>query len=78
MASVPNQTKFSTLWQRKNVEVEFDILGITETHLNEDISNELTRIHGYNMVRRDRSNGLKGSGVVIYYRNNLNIFEDLK
>lgn len=59
-------------------EVEFDILGVTETHLTEDISNELIRIHGYNMVRRDRSNGSKGGGVVIYYRDNLNIFEDLK
>ena len=59
-------------------EVEFDILGITETHLTEDISNELIRILGYNMVRRDRSNGSKGGGEVIYYRDNLNIFEDLK
>ena len=31
-------------------EVEFDILGVTETHLTEDISNELIRTHGYNMV----------------------------
>ena len=54
-------------------EVEF-----TETHLTEDISNELIRILGHNMVRRDRSNGSKGGGVVIYYRDNLNIFEDLK
>ena len=59
-------------------EVEFDILGVTETHLTEDISNELIRTHGYNMARRDRSNGLKGGGVVIYCRDNLNIFEDLK
>ena len=59
-------------------EVEFDILGVTETHLTEDIPNELIGILGYNMVRRDRSNGSKGGGVVIYYRDNLNIFEDLK
>ena len=32
-------------------EVEFDILGVTETHLTEDISNDLIRIHGYNRVR---------------------------
>ena len=54
-------------------EVEFDILGVTETHLTEDIPNELIRIHGYNMVRTDRSNGSKGCGVVIHYRDNLNI-----
>lgn len=59
-------------------EVEFDILGVTETHLTVDLSNELIRIYGYNTVRRDRSNGLKGGGVVIYYRDNLNISENLK
>lgn len=59
-------------------EVKFDILGVIEIYLIEDILNELIRIFGYNMVRRDRLNGLKGGGVVIYYCDNLNIFEDLK
>ena len=58
-------------------EVKFDLLGITETHLTDDISNNLIKIIGYDLARRDRS-GSKGGGVVIYFREDLNVYEDLK
>ena len=58
-------------------EVKFDLLGITETHLTDDISNNLIKIIGYDLARRDRS-GSKGGGVVIYFREGLNVYEGLK
>lgn len=58
-------------------EVKFDLLGITETHLTGDVSNNLIKITGYDLARRDRS-GSKGGGVVIYFREGLNVYEDLK
>lgn len=43
--------------------VKFDLLGITETHLNSSISDDWIKISGYNLVRRDRDSC--GGGVLI-------------
>ena len=40
----------------------FDILAITETHLNCKISNSQLEIENYKMVRRDRSSEMVGGG----------------
>ena len=45
--------------------VNFDILGITETHLSESVSDNWIRIPGFHLVRNDRDN--RGGGVLIYY-----------
>ena len=58
-------------------DVEFDLLGITEAHLTDEISSYLIKVTGYNLARHDRT-GSKGGGVVIYYRKGLNVYEDLK
>lgn len=47
----------------------FKILGITETWLQEDISNDVISITGYNLVRRDRQ--FRGGGVALYIGTNL-------
>ena len=50
--------------------VKFDLLGITETHLNTNISDDWIRIPGYNFVRNDRdSRG--GGGVLMYFKEDL-------
>ena len=52
--------------------VKFDLLGITETHLNSSISDDWITIPGYNLVRRDRDSW--GGGVLIYFQQDLTIY----
>ena len=50
---------------------KFDLLGITETHLNPSISDDWIRISGYNIVRKDRDS--RGGGVLIYFKEDLTV-----
>ena len=54
-------------------EEELDIVGITETWLNDKISDEELHIKGYTLLRNDRNDNIKsrGGGVVLYVRNEL-------
>lgn len=54
-------------------QASFDILGISETHLREDIPDEWITINGYSFVRRDRDSG-PGGGVLTYFRANLTAY----
>ena len=54
-------------------QASFDILGISETHLREDIPDEWININGYSFVRRDRDSG-PGGGVLIYFKANLTAY----
>ena len=56
-------------------ECKFDIFGITETHLHKDISNIEVAVDGYQLIRKDRSNGTAWGGVVIYAKESLNAYE---
>ena len=50
-----------------------DILAINETRLHEVISDDVIRIEGYDIVRRDRPlNGRNGGGVCFYIRTSIN------
>ena len=50
-----------------------DILAINETRLHEEISDDVVRIEGYDIVRRDRPlNGRNGGGVCFYIRTSVN------
>ena len=49
--------------------VNFDILGITETHLNESVTGNWIRIPSFHLVRNDRDN--HGGSVSIYYKESL-------
>ena len=49
----------------------FDILAITETHLDRKVSNSQLEIENYKMVRRDRSLGMVGGGCLVYIANHL-------
>ena len=48
-----------------------DILTLNETRLDNNISDKYIEISGYEIVRKDRNR--VGSGVAIYYRDNLNV-----
>ena len=54
-------------------QASFDTLGISETHLREDIPDEWININGYSFVRRDRDSG-PGGGVLIYFKANLTAY----
>lgn len=49
---------------------KIDIICITETWLNDNISNEVVAVEGYKLYRHDRSNN-RGGGICIYCKNNL-------
>ena len=49
----------------------FDILAITETHLNQKISNKQLEIDNYKIVRRDRNSGAAGGGCLVYINNHI-------
>ena len=55
-------------------ETSFDILGLTETHLNNKIEEDQISVDGYKMVRKDRISGSWG-GCVMYYKKCLNVIE---
>ena len=48
-----------------------DIIIVTETWLNDNISNNEILSIGYNIIRKDRSSGKRGGGVLIALRNNI-------
>ena len=52
--------------------VKFDLLGITETHLNSSVSDDWIRISGYNFARKDRDS--RGGGVLIYFKEDLTVY----
>ena len=52
--------------------VKFDLLGITQTHLNSSVSDDWITIPGYNLVWRDRDSC--GGGVLIYFKQDLTVY----
>ena len=53
-------------------ESKLDILSITETHLDGEISTEELAITGFKAVRLDREDR-EGGGCMIYYSENLHV-----
>ena len=51
---------------------KFDMIGITESHLNTKDRNSELNIDGLKFIRRDRT-GRKGGGCVLYYREDLRV-----
>nr|CAI5828553.1 unnamed protein product [Callosobruchus analis] len=47
----------------------YDIVVISETWLNGNVDGPAIQINNYNCVRRDRNDGSRGGGVVIYIKN---------
>ena len=54
---------------------KLDILAITESHLSDKIPDTEINIEGYFLSRKDRDDGRKGGGTMIYYRESLNVLE---
>lgn len=48
---------------------EYDVIGLYETWLNSDISDDLLSIDGYRLIRKDRVT--RGGGVALYIKSNL-------
>ncbi|KAG5874796.1 hypothetical protein JTB14_012432 [Gonioctena quinquepunctata] len=48
-----------------------DVLGITETWLNENISDAAVKIDNYNFIRLDRGNNRRTGGTGVYIRSTL-------
>ena len=48
----------------------FDILGISETHLDSSVPDNFLQIDGLQLIRRDRTK-CKGGGVALYYAEHL-------
>lgn len=55
--------------------LNLDILAITESHLSEDISDVEIAITGYKTALRDRNDGRKGGGTIIYFAEYLDAYE---
>ena len=47
----------------------YDFIGITETWLTNDISDEMITVEGYHILRADR--GTRGGGVAVYCNNHI-------
>lgn len=56
-------------------EENIDIIGITETWLNELILDSEVELEGYTLLRKDRSNGVKtrGGGVAFYVKDSISV-----
>ena len=52
-----------------------DVIGITETWLEEHISNAKIGLMGYDVFRSDRNNGRLGGGVMLYVKSDLQSVE---
>ena len=53
-----------------------DVLGISETWLNDEIYNSIVDVHGYDIIRSDSPSGRRKHGVCVYVRNNIK-YEEL-
>ena len=56
-------------------ETKFDILALTETHLQDAATDSEIAIEGYMLFRKDRTRNKKWGGTLIYYREHLNVHE---
>lgn len=61
---VPHFNEFKDLVKEK-----FDIIGVTETWLSQNITNNVIAMNGYTLVRRDRTTA--GGGVGVYIKNHI-------
>ena len=57
------------------IALKLDILAISETHLRCRTKDEDIYIPGYKIARRDRTDGRKGGGSLIYFAEDLNAFD---
>lgn len=52
-------------------ELNYDIVGITETWLNSNVPDSLIDVLGYDLVRLDRQTDTRGGGIIIYIKKGL-------
>ena len=52
---------------------KFDVIGIIETHLTEDVDSKEVHVEGYVLYRMDRQKNKQGGGCAVYVKENLDI-----
>lgn len=50
------------------LDLDYDVIAITESWLNDNISDEMINLQGYALVRRDRITETRGGGIMLYVR----------
>ena len=57
-------------------EGNFDVLAVTETHLSCNVTNDEVTIDGYEVLRKDRNDGMSPwGGVAVFFKDSLNVSE---
>jgi hypothetical protein len=67
----PVNSKLDEIQSRLCNELKFDIICLTETWLKENVEDEVVKINGYSIERKDRPS--RGGGVAIYFKDTLPI-----
>ena len=55
-------------------EFNFQVLCVTETHLDDTIFDAEISLENYNIFRRDRTNSMEGGGSIIYVHKSINAY----
>ena len=53
---------------------KFDVIGITETHLTEDVDSKEVHVEGYVLHRMDRQKNKQGGGCAVYVKEHLGYY----
>ena len=69
MQSVFSYNKRNELLYMLILERKYDIVGLSETRANVNISDSELNIPGYSLYRKDRNNKFKSKGGVVLYIN---------
>ena len=56
-----------------NAALNYDLICLTETFLDSPVDPNNLLINGYNLLRADHPDNVKGGGVCLYYRENLTL-----
>lgn len=60
--------KFATFKETIS-KISWDIIILTETWCNNNITNEIISLDGYQLFRKDRNLNIRGGGIVVYIKN---------
>ena len=63
-------SRFDLLCDFVTKQNDFEVIALTETHIDNSVDSSLIEIEGYHLFRKDRNRA--GGGVVLYVRSSLN------
>ena len=73
--SLKNKVKFLHAYMSQKSPFEYDLVFITETWLKPEFSDSLFCPDGYNILRRDRKDNIRGGGVLALYKSDLRVID---